>query len=131
MSETPDKLQHAELILRDYGKVLSTITAMGYAHPVSLLPHTKDQIKDAIQALLTELGDADGRLRDSLFEAYVLLAKFIPDEDVATLENGQSIMAKRESSDTDLETADRAAKLINSIKLEMEALTADLTIFLK
>lgn len=131
MSNEPDKITRAELILRDYGKVLAGITNMGYAHAVSLLPHTKDQIKDAIQLLLTELGDADAQVRNSLFEAYVLLAKFIPDEDVTTLENGQQIMANHESGEIDLVTADKAAKLINAIKLEMESLTADLTIFLK
>lgn len=131
MTDETDKLQQAEITLREYGKVLAAITEMGYAHPVSLLPNTKDQIKDAIQVLLTELGNENNNLRNSLFEAYVLLAKFIPDEDVATLENGQLVMAKRESSETDLEQADKAAKLINSIKLEMESLTTDLTIFLK
>lgn len=131
MSSDLDKLQLAELTLRDYGKVLAAITDMGYAHPVSLLPHTKDQIKDAIQMLITELGDQDRKVRDSLCEAYVLLAKFIPDEDVATLENGQQIMANHDSGEIDLITADKAAKLINSIKLEMESLTADLSMFLR
>lgn len=130
-SGNTDKLHQAELILRDYGKVLAAITEMGYAHSVSLLPHTKDQIKDAIQFLLTELGNDNQNLRNSLFEAYVLLAKFIPDEDVATLEIGQSVMTNRETSESDIEEADKAAKLINLIKLEMETLTADLAIFLK
>lgn len=131
MSNEPDKITRAELILRDYGKVLAGITNMGYAHAVSLLPHTKDQIKDAIQLLLTELGDADAQVRNSLFEAYVLLAKFIPDEDVETLDSGQQILANHDSGEIDLATADKAAKLVNSIKLEMESLTADLAIFLK
>lgn len=124
-----DKLQMAEQILNDYGKLLASITDMGYAHPVSLLPHTKDQIKDAIQLILKEVGDANEDLRNSLFEAYVVLAKFIPDEDVGIVEDGQSAITG-EASDTSVEDVDNAAKLINNIKLEMEALTEDLKIFL-
>jgi len=124
-----DKLQQAEQILLDYGKILATITDMGYAHPVSLLPHTKDQIKDAIQLLLKEVGDENENLRNSMFEAYVLLAKFILDEDVGIVADGQSAITG-EASDTSVEDVDKAAKLINNIKLEMEALTEDLRIFL-
>ncbi|MDH5407582.1 MAG: hypothetical protein OEZ33_01045 [Gammaproteobacteria bacterium] len=124
-----DKIQAAEQILNDYGKILANITDMGYAHPVSLLPHTKDQIKDAIQLILKEIGDENKDLRNSLFEAYVVLAKFIPDEDVGIVEDGQTAITG-EASDTSVEDVDNAAKLINSIKLEMESLTEDLKIFL-
>lgn len=110
--------------------MLGEITSAAYAHPGSLLPHSKDQIKDAIQLLLTEIGQDNADVRNSLVEAYVLLAKFILEEDAAILEKGHAALSKGKADDSFIEDADRATKIINNIKLEMENLTEDLKIFL-
>lgn len=124
------KLKQAEQITRDYGKLLGEITSAAYAHPGSLLPHSKDQIKDAIQLLLTEIGQDNADVRNSLIEAYVLLAKFISEEDAAILEKGRDALARGEADTSFIEEADQATKIINNIKLEMENLMEDLKIFL-
>ena len=129
-NEHISKLKQAEQITRDYGKILGDITSAAYAHPGSLLPHSKDQIKDAIQLLLTEVGQDNADIRNSLIEAYVLLAKFISEDDASILEKGREALAKGEADDSFIEEADQASKVINNIKLEMENLMEDLKIFL-
>lgn len=124
------KLKQADQITRDYGRLLGEITSAAYAHPASLLAHTKDQIKDAIQLLLTEIGQDNAEVRNSLIEAYVLLAKFISEEDAAILEKGRDALAKGEADSSFVEDAGQATKIINNIKLEMENLMEDLKIFL-
>ena len=129
-SEQIQKLQLAEQIVQDYGKLLGNITLAAYAHPGSLLPHTKDQIKDAIQLLLAELGQDNKDVRNSLIEAYVLLAKFISEEDASLLEKGREALSKGEADSSFIEDAGNATRIINDIKLEMENLMEDLKIFL-
>lgn len=124
------RLKQAEQIIQDYGKLLGEITSAAYAHPNSLLPHTKDQIKDAIQLLLAELGQDDNNVKNSLIEAYVLLAKFIAEEDAAILEQGRAALARGEADSSFIEEAAQATKIINNIKLEMENLMEDLKLFL-
>ena len=124
------KLKQAELITREYGKLLGEIKTAAYAHPGSLLPHSKDQIKDAIQMLLTEVGRDRTDVRNSLIEAYVLLAKFISEDDANILEKGQNALARGEADNSFIKEADQATKIINNIKLEMENLMEDLKIFL-
>lgn len=124
------RIKQAEQIIHDYGKLLGEITTVAYAHPGSLLPHSKDQIKDAIQMLLTEIGRDNNEVRNSLIEAYVLLAKFISEDDAAILEKGRAALAKGEADSSFIEDADQATKIINGIKLEMENLMEDLQIFL-
>lgn len=124
------KLKQADQITRDYGRLLGDITSAAYAHPGSLLPHSKDQIKDAIQLLLTEIGQDNAEVRNSLIEAYVLLAKFISEDDATILEKGRDALAKGAADSRFIEDADQATKIINNIKLEMENLMGDLKIFL-
>ncbi len=124
------KLRQAEQITQDYGKLLGEITSAAYAHSGSLLPHSKDQIKDAIQLLLNEIGQDSAEVRNSLIEAYVLLAKFISEEDTAILEKGHDALIKGKADNHFIDDADQATKIINNIKLEMENLMEDLKIFL-
>lgn len=123
------KIKQAEQIIQDYGKLLGEIQTVAYAHPNSLLPHSKDQIKDALQLLLSEIGHENKGVRNSLLEAYVLLAKFIPEEDVAQLEKGQEALQKGDADSSFIEEAGYATKIINNIKLEMENLMEDLKMF--
>ncbi|MDH5443943.1 MAG: hypothetical protein OEY52_00210 [Gammaproteobacteria bacterium] len=129
-SEQITRLHNAEQIVQDYGRLLGTITLGAYAHPGSLLPHTKDQIKDSIQLLLREIGHENTDIKNSLVEAYVLLAKFISEEDAALLEKGREALSRGEADCSFIEEAGNATKIINNIKLEMENLTEDLKIFL-
>ena len=120
------EIKAAELILNDYGQVLSNTEPNGYGLPISLLPHSKDKIKDAIQLLLGVLGDDPATIKESLIQGYVFLAQFVPDEDVKLINQSYSIIQQAEPSEHELEQADNAARIINRIKLDMENLLEDL-----
>lgn len=125
---TDTALNNAEQILADYGRILATSQPSGYGMPISLLPYSKDAIKDAIQLVLTTLGQAEPQLHESLIQGYVYLAQFIPDEDARIVDKSYYFLKKEHLSGEELEQAQQAAKIINSIKAEMENLMADISL---
>lgn len=125
------QLKHAQQIVTDYGKVLAQVDAANYGHPVSLLPHGRDEIKSAIQLLLWELEGENKAICDSLAQSYLYLAQFIPDEEAETIARGQHFLSSSNFDDEHLEEADQAAKIVNRIKLEMEELILDVRKFMR
>jgi hypothetical protein len=130
MDQVGSKLENAERIVNAYGDLLAKLEQVSYAHPLSKLPFEKQQIKQAIQTLLWELDDADDRIRNSLAQAYVYLAQFIPDTEVALLERGQSAMNGEQPDDKDLGYAEEAHRIMYHIKWEMEQAMEDMRLFL-
>ena len=65
-------------ILRDYLSVLEKRKDYGMAMPLSLLSHTKTEIKEAIQAVILETEDVEEQ--DKLRKGYITLSEFIPDQ---------------------------------------------------
>lgn len=65
-------------ILSDYFAVLEKREKYGMAMPLSMLPHTKTEIKDAIKAVIP--ATEDEKEREKLQKSYITLAEFIPDE---------------------------------------------------
>lgn len=124
------RIAHAERIINAYGGVLARITPSVYGQPASLLPDDKDRIKQAIQVLIWELGDENEALREGLIQGYVLLAQFVVDHEAALLHRGQQIMASAEPTQEELKLADQAARIVNRIKLEMETLMEEITLFI-
>lgn len=125
------KLADAERIVNAYGELLARIKQAAYAHPLSLLPHDKEQIRQAIHTLLWELEDADEQIRNSLVQAYVYLAQFIPDSQVEVLERGQKVMRSQERGErSDLDYAEEAHRIMYHIKWEMEQAMEDMRLFL-
>jgi len=122
------RVRAAEKVLTDYGAVLSEVEPSVSGLPVSLLPHDRDTIKEAIQLLLWELGDGDERLRDGLIQGYVFLGQFIPDHEAAIAARGQNVMRSGDPESNDWEQADQAARIANRIKLDMEALLQEITL---
>ena len=129
-------IEESEIIVSEYGKLLSTIEPSIYGIPVSRLPYAKEQIKIAIQTLILAIDKDDVKVEDSLIQAYVYLAQFIDDEKVTIAKKGRDIL-ERESSDEihatsskqsteDLELANQAVQTINSIKTEMENLMSEI-----
>lgn len=116
--------EQAEIIVSEYGKLLSTMKPSIYGIPVSKLPYEKEQIKDAIQVLVLALAKEDSKIQDGLTQAYVYLAQFIDDDKATISENGRAILEKEttEKNIEDLELANQAVQTINSIKVEMESL---------
>jgi hypothetical protein len=65
-------------ILSNYLSVLEKRENFGMAMPLSMLSHTKNEIKEAIKAAIPELEDVEER--DKLKKGYITLSEFIPDE---------------------------------------------------
>ena len=133
-------IEEAEIIVSEYGKLLSTIEPSIYGIAISQLPYTKEQIKIAIQTLILAVDKNDQKVQDGLIQAYVYLAQFIEDEKVAIALQGRLILEKetsensKEKSNTqntdDLEMANQAVQTINSIKTDMENLMSEIRLLL-
>ena len=65
-------------ILKDYLLVLEKRENFGMAMPLSMLSHTKTEIKEAIKTAIPATGDVEER--DKLKNGYITLSEFIPDE---------------------------------------------------
>ncbi len=137
---TTINIEEAEVIVSEYGKLLSITEPSIYGIAISLLPYEKEEIKTAIQALILALDNEDNnnqKIQDGLTQAYVYLAQFIDDEKAKIAENGRLILEnetsekKTENEKTeDLELANQAVQTINSIKSEMENLMNEIRLLL-
>lgn len=139
MTSTKD-IGHAEIIVNEYGKLLSAIEPSIYGIALSRLPYDKEVIKSAIQTLLLNIDDHECEVFQSLTQAYVYLAQFIPDEELTIAEYGRAILdaSKINSTNTDisgnqedLELANQAIQTINSIKMDMENLMNELRLVIQ
>ena len=116
----------ATKVVRDYGKVLAEVIPGVHGLPESLLPHSKDQIRNAIFMLLENLEPEHTALKESLARGYVYLAQFVPDIDAAILEQRNATPGVAVSANANNVSAMR---LINRIKLDMERALEDLRAF--
>lgn len=136
-------IEQAEIIVSEYGKLLSTTEPSIYGIAISRLPYEKEQIKIAIQTLVLSLENKDKKdqkIQDGLTQAYVYLAQFIEDGKVKTAENGRAILEKETSAPNkkntnkqntkDLELANQAVQTINSIKSDMENLMDEIRLLI-
>ena len=139
MTSTID-IEQAEIIVSEYGKLLSSTEPSLYGIAMSRLPYDKEKIKIAIQTLILAVDKNDNKIQDGLTQAYVYLAQFIEDEKVIIAENGRAIL-ERESSESadenidtqntkDLELANQAVQTINGIKNDMENLMNEIRLLI-
>lgn len=131
MTDKEKELADAQQLVQQYGQILSRLDASSYAHPVSLLPCEKEQLKSSIQILLWEIGEQDKAICESLVHAYTFLAQFINDIDAELVARSQAIMQSSDMGHDDWDHVEEATRLINDIKLEMEELLKDVQPFLK
>lgn len=115
-------LDEAQIILSDYGALLSTTQPSVYGMAESLLPHDKLTIKSAIKLLFESEELSDPKIRNSLIEAYVFLAHFISDYDAQLIADIQDNWGSGSVENIDLDKSQAANKIVTSIKLEMERL---------
>ena len=127
---TTDKLEQAERIVSAYGALLAHLKHVNTALPASLLPHPKQDIKQAIQTLLWEIDDINAAVRNSLIQAYVYLEQFIVDNEVETVARGQAAIQSADPEHPDWAYADEANRIITQIKMNMEDAMQDMRIFL-
>jgi hypothetical protein len=100
-------LAMATKVVSDYGKVLASVQPGLQGMPESLLPYSKDKIREAILMLLQHLEPEHSAVKDSLARGYVYLAQFVPDTEAATLKS-------------DAGHNEPAMRLMNRVKLDME-----------
>lgn len=127
---TVDKLESAERIVSAYGEVLAQLKHVNTALPASLLPYSKNDIKQAIQTLLWEFEDVDSAVRNSLMQGYVYLEQFIPDNKVEIVAHGQAAIQSADPEHPDWRYADEASRIITQIKMNMEDAMQDMRIYL-
>ena len=65
-------------IVKEYLSVLEKRENFGMAMPLSMLPYTKTEIKDAIKSVISSTQNMEER--DKLKKGYIILSEFIPDE---------------------------------------------------
>jgi len=133
-------IEQAEIIVSEYGKLLSTTAPSIYGIPESLLPYDKEQIKISIQTLILAVDKNDEKIQEGLIQAYVYLAQFITDEKVKLAENGRLILEKEtfkqnkekltQQDTDDLELANKAVQTINGIKTNMESLMNEIRLII-
>ena len=133
-------IDKAEIIVTEYGKLLSSTPPSIYGTAISRLPYEKETIKEAIQVLVLAVDKKDTKIQDGLTQAYVYLAQFIDDKKVEVAEKGRKILEDEAlSTDSnnqtlqnteDLELANKAVQTINSIKTEMESLMNEISMLI-
>ena len=65
-------------ILRDFFSVLEKRENFGMAMPLSMLPYTKTEIKEAIKSAISSTQNMDEQ--EKLKKGFITLSEFIPDE---------------------------------------------------
>lgn len=130
-------IEQAEIIVSEYGKLLSETEPSIYGTPISRLPYDKEHIKIAIQTLLLAVDKEDKKIQEGLTQAYVYLAQFIDDERVTIAERGRLVLEKETTAGNtndqnadDLELANKAVQTINGIKSDMENLMSEISLLL-
>lgn len=126
-----ERLESAEHIVSAYGDLLARLEHVNTALPLSLLPHPKNEIKQAIQTLLWECDDLDHAIHNSLVQAYVYLEQFIPDNKVEVVARGQEAVKSANPEHPDWRYADEANSIITKIKMDMEDAVQDMRIYLE
>ncbi len=132
------KVEHAENIVHTYGELLARLKHVNTALPISLLPASKDEIRQSIQTLIWELNDVtaeagparDGAL-NGLVQAYVYLEQFLPDDKVEVLARGQAAIQSADPEHEDWRYADEANQIVTQIKVAMENALEDMRIYME
>lgn len=124
------KIEQAEGVINTYGALLNNLKHVNTALSVSLLPDTKDTIKQALQTLIWELDDLDDITRNSLIQAYVFLEQFLPEDKVEILVRGQAAIQSANPEHKDWQYADQANDIVTEIKVSMENAMQEMSIYI-
>ncbi len=130
MSNSTEKYQKADSIVKVYGRILADVTPIFFGLPVSLLPYSKIQIKDAIQLLITNIDSNDTELLQSLIQSYMSLAQFVTNDELATLEHGLAAINSEKPSEADYHAMEQASFITSRIKADMEMYSEELQLLL-
>jgi len=130
MSKPQQQLEFSEKVISAYGKLLSTMEPSFYGLPLSKLPYTITEIKDAIYTILNVITDEDKRIIDSLTNAYMFLGQFISDDEILTVEQALGNLKNVNKASNDTKDIEQAGFITSKIKLRMENNLEEIQLFL-
>jgi len=130
MSEPQQQLEFSEKVISAYGKLLSTMEPSFYGLPISKLPYTITEIKDAIYTILNVIPDEDQKIIDSLTNAYMFLGQFITDDEILTVEQALGNLKNVDKASNDTKDIEQAGFITSKIKLRMENNLEEIQLFL-
>jgi len=120
MSYSQQDLELSQKIVADYGRLLSSMQPSFYGLPLSKLPYTITEIKDAIYAVLNAINHEEKMIIDSLKNAYVYLGQFIPDDEIITVDQAMGSLKNTNNAAADTKDIEQAGFITSKIKLRME-----------
>ena len=130
MSELQQQLEFSEKVVSAYGKLLSTMEPSFYGLPLSRLPYTITEIKDAIYTILNAIGPDDLEITESLTNAYMFLGQFVSDDEILTVTHALKNLKNTTQASTDTDDIEQAGFITSKIKLRMENNLEEIQLFL-
>jgi hypothetical protein len=117
-------------ILNNYGIAMERASSWAFGAPVSLLSHTRDEIKWAVKSSLTFLTQNDEKKRLLLRSSFINLALFIPDEDAAVSAKVQAALKSGDVRNLDLDQMKQALEILKRITGDQQTLMQEIDAFL-
>ncbi len=130
MTISEQQLDFAEKVLAAYGNVLADMEPSFYGLPLSKLPYTITEIKDAIYCMLNVIDNNDPEIIDSLTNAYMYLGQFIPDDEILTVSQALGTLKDTQQATDDTTDIEQAGFITSKIKLRMENNLEEIQLFL-
>ena len=131
MPVSQQQLESAEKIIAAYGNILSNMKPSFYGLPLSKLPYTITEIKDAIYCLLNAIGEDNPSIKESLTNAYMYLGQFVPDDEILTVQQALgSLKESTKASEDSHHDIEQAGFITSKIKLNMERNLEEIQLFL-
>jgi len=130
MPVTQQQLDAAEKVISAYGKILAIKEPSFYGLPMSELPFTITEIKDAIYCILNVLEDDKQDIRESLTNAYIFLGQFISDDEILTVQQALDTLKNSTQAPSDATNIEQAGFITSKIKLQMENNLEEIQLFL-
>ncbi len=130
MSTSQQQLEFSEKVISAYGKLLSTMEPSFYGLPLSKLPYTIIEIKDAIYTVLNTINNDNKDIIDSLTNAYIFLGQFISDDELLTVNQAMDNFNNSGEASSDTSNIEQAGFITSKIKLKMENNLEEIQLFL-
>jgi len=126
-------LENAIKIVREYGRILNEQSSNNvHGRFISLLPHDKDTIKEAIKVELMYVGTAEPR-DDEMFGtlqlSFLQLSSFLPDDEVVPTFDVGNALESDDVCHNYLQYLDRSKKVSNHILEQTTILVGELDKF--
>jgi len=130
MPVSQQQLEFADKVITAYGNVLASMEPSFYGLPLSKLPYTITEIKDAIYCLLNTIDDENHEIKDGLINAYMYLGQFVTDDEILTVQQALGSLKETSKASEDTNDIEQAGFITSKIKLRMESNLEEIQLFL-